>query len=292
MQAAEVWRTTEAAPHILQPPQQRIIPVDAQGRIDAHHSDWLGTTITGFSIGGAAAALSTLGMRKLAEATGNQRVLDDMNWLSGGCCPVIANYGYSFAKDERGEPVYGIAGALHQNLAHIPRKVEQWLGIAEPIERALSRIASPLGDALQRDEVKLALAGGALTLIGHMGGKVMERVNRTTGRIVRNTLQAFGVILTLPALLPGIGHAAMVTSTVLGLEDLDKEHYRSSGPGSHIAAILGKPPGNCLLEHGKRENSTISGSVLALCCGIPMLIAAIPGIMAGITSHRNTGASR
>lgn len=268
------------------------VPVKGDGTLSHASHDALGNLITGASAAGVLISLSPLLIRKIAETIGNKKVLEDMNYLSGGCCPIIAGKGYSFAKTNDGEPVYGIGGALSAKLGPIPGAVERALGVDNAIAEVLKKVPQPLGDALSRDEVKLALLGGGITLIGHAGGNLLDRVSKRAGNVLRRASQVVGVVFALPALLPGIGHAALVASTVLGLENIDREAQRASGPGSTIAGILGKPPGPCLLEHGKRDSAFIGGGALALCCGLPAVLGALPGIVAAATGQKNQGKGR
>lgn len=268
----------EVPPRVIytSPTEKHIVPLNGKASDHGGGHDRISNLITGLSLGGALMALSPTLIRRIAKAAGNGEVIQTMDFLSGGCCPVVKSKNMSFAKDRDGNPTYGIAGALSAKLGHIPHK----LGMFDAFDKALENVNHPLGDVLRREEAQLAILGGGLTLIGHVAGDWLGKVNRTAGRLLTRATQAVGVMFTLPALLPGVGHAILTTSTLLGIDQVDRENYTATGPGVTLAAILGKGPGEeCWMEQGKANTGAIGGGALALCCGLPAILSALPGII-------------
>lgn len=286
------WQQTVSAnaPSIAGTPY--VSPIEKQAIPIGGHSghDRLSRYLTSFAAGSAVLALTPTIIHKIADKTGNGKVSNLMSQLSGGCCPIIKKQaekqGTAWVKDAYGEPAAGIAGALSVKLGPIPRKVEEFLHIDKTVENALDKIPGIWGQTLKRDEVKLALMGGGITLVSHTAGNMVGKINRRLGKFTQSAMQIFGLTCMLPAVLPGVGHFILTGSALIGLDKVDLETKEAHGPGVAIAALLGKSPGECWLEEGKAMSGAVGGGVMAICCGLPAIIGAIPAVIGRLTGER------
>lgn len=295
--AAQAWVEDQRLQHGLQPsklwakPEATLLAPVAQHALLPNHSmqhDRFSNWLTAFSAGSAALALAPTVIHRLADTLGMEETSRMMRELSGKCCPIIQKkserQGTSWLTDEHGHKVHGIAGALSITLGKIPGKLEDWLGVTDQVEQTLDRIPGLLGHTLKRDEVKLALMGGGISLMSHLTGSAAARLHPGLGMATQRGMQLFGLACILPATLPGIGHLALTSSAILGIDEVDLKKAEAHGPGAAIAALLGKSPGDCWLEEGKAASGAMAGGVMALCCALPALISAIPALIRGITS--------
>lgn len=220
-----------------------------------HHRSAFDKALTVAGIGAAAISLSPFVLSQLGFGE------HERSQLALKCCPITEKRSFTILKDTHGNPAYGIAGTVAAALDRIP----------------------VVGGELARGGIANSIAGGGLLVLGHYGGKAIERMEHKRGmsgrigRFVRHASQAFGLVLTLPAVLPGVGHGAAFLSSAIGIDRVDWEKLEMNGPGASVAGLMGKPPGECKSENKLTDGAQGAGAVLLaqLCCAAPAIIASL-----------------
>jgi hypothetical protein len=197
-----------------------------------------------------AISLSPLLMRKAGIG------VEQFDFWRDHCCPVIQKNGPSWTVIPRGdgvfEPTYGIAGAVSSALERLP----------------------VVGGELSRGGIANALTAGGLMLVGHYGGRALGH----RGRWLDTAMKALGVVVAVPAVLPGIGHGLAYLSTVAGIDTIDVTNRDATGPATALMGLLGKAPGECKRE-GKLSDGAWGGLGM-LCCALPAVLASLPTLFA------------
>lgn len=234
-----------------------------------HHANALDKAFRYAGIGAAAVSLSPFVLSRLGFG---QKEREE---LALKCCPITEKRSFSILSDGNGQPAYGIAGTVAAALERIP----------------------VAGGELSRGGIANAIAGGGLMVMGHYGGAALESLERRRGgsgrigRFVRNASQVLGVVLTLPALLPGVGHGAAFLASTFGIDRVDWETLEANGPGASLAGLMGKPPGLCKSENKLTDGAKGAGAILLaqLCCAAPAVVA---GLTAAFAPDRQQGVIR
>lgn len=234
----------------------------------AHKPSSLVAWMSGLS---AAISCTPLLLPKLGldrHTTGGEAISDLMR---GGCCPIITDkaedMGLVFGqhRDQYGidYPIVGIAGALSHAYSKIP----------------------VVGNALSKGDVRAALMGAGLIVAGHYVTSYLEKkrtsleTSHWTSKI-RPISQAVGILIGLPAILPGVGHGIQFLTGVVGIDTLGRDENRNpyaTGPMTWVAPVLGKVPGPCKLDQKLIDGMAggMAAPVAQLCCILPALIASL-----------------
>ncbi len=206
-------------------------------------------TIAGIT--GAAISISPLIMEKAGIGR------KEFDFFAHNCCPVIEKNGISLCTNKDGIKTYGIAGAISAGLDRIP----------------------VVGGTLSKGGIESALTSGGLMIFGHqVGGLIRGGAPKGSFRarlagITSTTLQLFGLVIALPAILPSVGHGLAYISSTIGIDKIDYEGKDSTGPATALMGVLGKVPGEC--KSTAKLNDGAYGSIGVLCC---LANAVIPSI--------------
>lgn len=219
-------------------------------------------------IGAVAVSLSPIILKQLGIGAELSTFLSS----NGNCCKIIAENGPSWTKfqpdkDTAAINTYGVAGIIASTLGKIPA----------------------VGGELSKGGIANALAAGGLMVLGHYGGQHIYNFERKRGlsgkigKLVRNVSQVMGVVVALPAVLPGVGHGLEFLSGLVGIDNIDMEKVSASGPASMLMGYMGKVPYACKGEQKLTDGAYGSSSILLaqLCCAAPAILSALPAIFAG-----------
>ncbi len=281
--------------------QEVIVPLE--GEHSGHIQELVNSALGAVGIG--ALVLSPYALDRLGVGSQYLDFLGDFN-----CCPLIRNswnrwgLAHKLPKTKLHEETYGISGATAAMLSHLPN-VGQPFRDMDPEHPALKSITNKLGDffdmgfTLREGQLSNAIASGGIIVAGHYAGSGIQELERQAGGngmiggAVQTLSQLFGVVVALPAILPGIGHAIQFLSAVVGLDTVDMRRLEANGPGSVITALLGKAPGSCTANK-KLDYSAYSAASLPLaaaCCAIPAIIGSLPFIFSRFKRHQETDLS-
>jgi hypothetical protein len=175
-------------------------------------------------------------------------------------------------------PALGIGGGIAATLAEeCCTIVGTNSGVAGAISGAISNIPV-IGSYLTTAGGKNILVPAVTILGGQAVGALVSQVEKGMGKkgnvgaFVRVTSMAAGVILALPAVLPGISHGVQFMSRLVGMGEV----------GNTIAKFLGNTH-TCM---SSAAGTGIAGGASALLahlpCAIPAVAASFPLLAAGI----------
>ncbi len=303
-----------------------ILPVDTIKHPDKkkHHQNFADKL---FGVAGAtsvAMAVTPLALRQLGIGLEHTRLdgacceiiknaAADHDWMK--------HQDWNVNLDGTTETVYGVAGWMSGLLSHIPFG-EEMLGLEKTllgkleclpfVQEGTAEHLDATTHPLARGGLMNALVAGSVVLIGHYGGKAIDHfqtqkayeeavqngvtqeeldaisANRSMmSKVVQDGSKLLGFAVLIPSIFPGIGHSMLSVSATTGVDTIDYDNAKGTGPITSLAAFLGKNPGACK-RTGKLYDA-IEGSSSALisqlCCALPAITGSIPALMSLATGN-------